>query len=301
MTDYLDFYQSYLGKIRKADGENYMARCHFHHDTKASFCFEAVKGVFYCYGCGQKGNAIDFARMMGVEIPRELKTTGRTVIPREDKKSKPAPIPWKIVEGFHTALLGNYEKLLFLLRQRGITLPVITQYQLGYDGERFTIPILDLEGTLVNIRRYLPGGTPKFLSYDEGYGTSTLFPVNQLGRRELFLVEGEPDVLCLISKSLPAITATNGAMSWRKEWNPFFKGKRVILVPDNDEAGLKRIWDLAKKLSGAAKEILCISWEGTRVQDIPGGDTTDYFVTCKGNIEDFRNLIRPISKGQGND
>ena len=44
----------------KKSGSNYMGCCPFHHEKTPSFCVTPSKQMFYCFGCKEHGNAIDF-------------------------------------------------------------------------------------------------------------------------------------------------------------------------------------------------------------------------------------------------
>lgn len=45
--------------LRKA-GREYTGLCPFHEDKNPSFSVNEEKGVFYCFGCGESGDVIDF-------------------------------------------------------------------------------------------------------------------------------------------------------------------------------------------------------------------------------------------------
>lgn len=53
------------------------------------------------------------------------------------------------------------------------------------------------------------------------------------------VVEGEKDVETLRKVGITATTCPCGSSSWRDEYNQYFKGKHVYIIPDNDEAGVK--------------------------------------------------------------
>src|SRR5438445_7081865 len=48
-------------QLRKA-GARYSGRCPFHEDRSPSFSINAVDKLYYCFGCGAKGDAITFVR-----------------------------------------------------------------------------------------------------------------------------------------------------------------------------------------------------------------------------------------------
>jgi len=58
----------------KRVGKNYFALCPFHAESNPSFSIDPETGLFYCFGCGAKGNLYQFLRAMkeqGVEIDEE--------------------------------------------------------------------------------------------------------------------------------------------------------------------------------------------------------------------------------------
>ncbi|MDR2906089.1 MAG: DNA primase [Helicobacteraceae bacterium] len=60
-VDIVDVVGGYLDLRRS--GANYMARCPFHDERTASFSVNS-KGFYYCFGCGAKGDVIDFVQNM---------------------------------------------------------------------------------------------------------------------------------------------------------------------------------------------------------------------------------------------
>ena len=89
-TSIVDLVSEYVA-LKKA-GRNYIGLCPFHKEKTPSFTVNSDKQIFYCFGCGEGGNAISFvmkinnmafpeavrmlARKAGVTIP-ERKMTAR--------------------------------------------------------------------------------------------------------------------------------------------------------------------------------------------------------------------------------
>src|SRR6059036_3377863 len=48
-------------QLRKA-GSRYTGRCPFHEERTPSFSVNAVDKLYYCFGCGAKGDLITFVR-----------------------------------------------------------------------------------------------------------------------------------------------------------------------------------------------------------------------------------------------
>ena len=63
--------------LRKASGSRFTGLCPFHNEKSPSFSVDQGKQFFYCFGCKEHGNAIDFVMKRDrVEFVDALKTLG---------------------------------------------------------------------------------------------------------------------------------------------------------------------------------------------------------------------------------
>jgi len=60
-TDIVKLVSGYL-TLKKSGHDSYSGLCPFHTEKSPSFSVSPAKGVFYCFGCGQGGDAIRFLR-----------------------------------------------------------------------------------------------------------------------------------------------------------------------------------------------------------------------------------------------
>jgi DNA primase len=60
-TDIVKLVSGYL-TLKKSGHDSYSGLCPFHTEKTPSFSVSPAKGVFYCFGCGQGGDAIKFLR-----------------------------------------------------------------------------------------------------------------------------------------------------------------------------------------------------------------------------------------------
>lgn len=101
---------------------------------------------------------------------------------------------------------------------------------------------------------------------------------------EIIITEGEKDCdnLRLLNLAgdrtdvhVTATTAPGGAGKWRDEYAPFLTGKRVFVLPDNDDPGRKHAEQVAQSISKFAA--------GIKIVDLPDlpekGDVSDYLKT----------------------
>jgi hypothetical protein len=90
--------------------------------------------------------------------------------------------------------------------------------------------------------------------------------------KPVFIVEGEKDVDRLAELGLVATCNPGGAGKWMKSMSKYLEGRGVVLVQDNDQAGLEHVADTGKKLAGIAKSIKTIL-----LPDLPKhGDVSDW-------------------------
>lgn len=89
---------------------------------------------------------------------------------------------------------------------------------------------------------------------------------------EVFIVEGEKDADRLASHGLVATSNAGGAGKWRAEWGPLFTGKKVTIIPDNDDSGRAHAAAVQSSLEGYAKRIRIVELPGVK----PKGDVSDW-------------------------
>ena len=103
----------------------------------------------------------------------------------------------------------------------------------------------------------------------------------------MFVVEGEKDADRLAKLGLIATTNAGGAGKWQAEFSQYLKGRRVVVLPDNDEPGREHAQDVARSLSGLASSL--------RIVELPGllekGDVSD-FLTQGGTLQDLLDLAK---------
>ena len=226
-------------------------------------------------------------------------------IPRPDGSKPTRPdIDPGLVRDFHERLMSLTGPLRDMLRERrGLTDETLVKFQLGWDGERVTIPIYDEFNTLVNFRRYKWNSNDdqwKVLNYTDelnnAYGEVRIFGIDRVVDPDLDYViwcEGEMDRLSAEQRGFPTACATSGAGTWKPEWTKLFRNKkRVYLAQDNDEAGRNATKKLCEKLNHVV-DVYIIN----RPDNFPvKGDVTDFFVKCGLSTADFQSLLDNATK-----
>lgn len=102
---------------------------------------------------------------------------------------------------------------------------------------------------------------------------------------EVYLVEGEKKVDMLRDLGVPATCNHGGAGKFPEDLAHWFKGARVVLLPDNDEAGRKHIDLIGRRLEGVAKTIRVLE-----LPDLPEKGGIDDWLPNGGSAERLYDL-----------
>lgn len=272
----------------RESGKELITKCLFNdcdRDSKgdeAHLYFSTETGQYDCKKCGEKGNLFTLAKHLGDTGPKTKKTNAFNA---------------ELVEKCHQALPPHIREYL---HKRGLTDAVINEHKLGY-GQFYrkpwiTIPIKDIYGnySFFKLRQDPSFGNDK-ITYPKG-AEAQVYDWDILSKidtdKQLVISEGEMDRLLLLSRGVPAITSTHGAMTFKDEWvGKIPKDTKVYICFDNDEAGKKGSERVAKMVENGGYETHII----TLPEEVgEAGDITDYFVKLGGSVDDlFSKYTKP--------
>lgn len=305
--NYEQYYSSRINFVSKT-GKNWKALCPFHNESNPSFYVEISSGKWYCHGaCATGGDLfafhmklynldfnhtiLDLAKEYGVEIPNPDTQTKK---PQKKSRKYPELTDESILE-LHKNLTQEDRKYL---NDRAISNEVIDKLKIGhwyhpYLGHCLVWPI-KRNKEWYNIRFYRRAGRhPKDirqLSKEQlGHDPIWLFPEPDPEQENIYLFEGETDTMCALSLGLNATTVTGGSGTFRDEFLPFFKGKRVYVCYDIDEAGRVGGKAVALQIARIAKECRRVILDLDQKKH-PKGDFNDYIVKENKTLQDFLNL-----------
>lgn len=251
--------------------------------------FSAETSQYDCKKCGARGNIVTLAKHLGDGI----KEIALNPIETYRNMKKYTKFDAELVETCHLALPANIRQYL---NARSITDAVIDAHKLGwgkfYGKNWITIPIKDIYGAFQffklrqdpnagDEKRTYPKGTKDHPVEAQIYGWDTLAS----GAERIVICEGELDRLALLSKNMPAITSTHGAMTFKQEWcENVSKGQKTYTCYDNDDAGKKGAERVAKILENGGNETYIV----TLPQEVgEGGDITDFLIKLNGSPDDL--------------
>ena len=102
--------------------------------------------------------------------------------------------------------------------------------------------------------------------------------------QSILIVEGEKDADMLTALGFTATTCPMGAGKWRREYSEALTGANVVIIPDNDEMGMKHAQNVAISLSGRAKSVKILTSiynEWPDAHQPPKADISDYIASLQ--------------------
>lgn len=238
---------------------NDKARCPFHEEKTGSFSIKRDDNIFYCFGCGEKGDAVHFVSKLknmepldAAKLIAEIFRIEGGEAPRAaaPKSTKPAAKPKTDIKKYITACIRDAGQTEYFAR-RGLTEETVARFSLGYDAEKQAVVIpynkkLNYYQTRSVVDKQFR--KPK----TEDAGEEPLFnedAIKEPGRKPVFVVESP---ICAISIAQCGGSAVSicGATGGAKLINALPKktDKVFILCLDNDEPGQKASKEIAAQL-----------------------------------------------------
>ncbi len=217
------YFESRLPGVRWKDGQG-AAGCPFHDDHRPSLSIDAEKGLFFCHGCGAKGNLAQFERRMA-HSDRKMGRKDTDKLRHGDER----PIAMRTIEAVYP-YLDEEGDLLY------------QQVRFTPKAFRFRRPA-EKGGWEWNLKatRKVLYRLPEVIAADE-----------------VFVVEGEKDCETLWKWGLVATCNPGGAGKHKDEYSKFLKDKKVVILPDNDEPGRNHAQSVAQSVARYAAEVRLI-------------------------------------------
>lgn len=273
-TDFAALYARELPGFRldRKAGEAW-ALCPFHSDQNPdNLHLRLDDGAWYCHVCKEGGDAFTImGKVWGTDFKDTLNRLAERAGIRAATSSPSSPAAAKVKQLGRIVATYDYqdaeETLLFQV--------------VRYEPKRFLQRRPDGKGGWVYKR-----------VYDEVRPVLYRLPEIILPDTEhVFLVEGEKDADNLRRLGLRATCNPMGAGKWDKSFNFPLKGKRVTILPDNDQAGRDHARAVAESLHGTAARV--------EIVELPGlpekGDVSDWLGTPGNDREALLQLAEAVS------
>ena len=144
--DMLELVAPYV-TLRKS-GSNFMGRCPFHEEKTGSFSVDPVQKLYYCFGCGEGGNAFTFVeKQEGLDFTDAVKFLAdkygvrmeyEESTPEQDEQRKVLERDFSLLEqasSYYSRVLWESQVASAAkdyLRERGFKDDVIREFRLGF-------------------------------------------------------------------------------------------------------------------------------------------------------------------------
>ena len=251
--------------IRKGNG--WRCRCPIHDNSEnPEAMFIDDRGGYFCYACNSGGNVINFLsdyEHVSYSAAMEKLATMLNLNLDDDEEYKAA----KTVEETYTrekeAGVRNVANVIgYLKEKRGFTEETVKTFELGGKNGSVTIPLLDPNGRTVGMAVRQFDRKPKYINsrnndlYDKSAFLFGLDKARRMVKDRLYIVEGYMDAISGYQMGLPTVAYCGNEIhrDQVRALSQFLqRDTTVIICPDNDDAGKKRIprvRDYFKSLGG---------------------------------------------------
>lgn len=184
---------------------------------------------------------------------------------------------------FAENLLNSKPRLLrALAKERGMPKASFTGWGLGWNRRQFILPVYDLGGHLIDVRRYVASkrrwySTPGCKAGLLGVESLKTLPVRDA---QMWVCEGEWDAMALRwlleraqLRDPVGVVSVPGADIWKPDFTPATTHRHVTLAYDHDETGERGIRKAYAMICNFAASVRALQWP-SRVR--PKYDINDY-------------------------
>lgn len=178
-------------------GENFKARCPFHHEKTPSFFISPARNTYYCFGCNMKGDIFSFiqefesldfkgslsvlAERAGVPLEKYVRGSGDI---KEDKKESLYEAMEKATFFFQNNLAKEKTPLLYL-KSRGLSIESVKNARLGYALNDWHSLQKELEGKGISVSVLEEAGLVKRgeKGFHDRFRARIMFPIFDTSNR----------------------------------------------------------------------------------------------------------------------
>ena len=291
-------------------------RCPFHDEKNPSFSYAPEKDLFHCLACGESGDLIKlWANAQGITDSKEGFGAFCKKFKPDETETEALPTSGELEEAWDRFPALPQSMVEKLVRERRWSEDAIRSLDLRLQTLRWNrrvgafmpesnpcriaMVVRDAKGQIRNIRSYLPGAKEfKLISAARGLGQSRLWPEPSKWKDgPIWLLEGEPDVVCGWSHGLNAVTQTAGAGFWKRSFSKFFEDRDVVVAYDADGKGIRGAEMVAGHLAKVARSVRILRWpdfmgkqNGSWPED-HGQDLTDWFARHRRSLQELEELL----------
>ena len=271
-----------LEVILETGVERYL-KCPFHTDSDPSFSINSETGLWVCFaGCGQGNIKGLVSRVLDISIyeaGRWLEgykdvATISTLKQRLHRVGNKLDEPIKrsnssywsdgMLKPYYNGMMSSY------IFQRGFSKEILKRYEIGYDKRTrdIIIPARDENGILIGIIRRSTTGGIRYINSPGFKKKSLLFGLDKViikvGINKVYVGEGPLDIIWMAQAGMQAVGLLGSDMTGMQAQLLVKHFSTVVLVLDNDSAGMKGLEMAKKRLSGKVILLRGVITEGKK-------------------------------------
>ena len=264
-------------------GNQYKAKCPFHSEKTASFSISPDRGLYYCFGCGARGDIFTFVQQFeGVEFKGALKILADragVVLTKENTTRESTDPLYELLEQTtkrYEAELAKHPEVLAYLTARGIQPETITAFRIGYvpDEWRYVATTMHSDAeTAIAERAGLIKKTEK--GYYDRFRNRIMFPLTDTSGR----VVGFSGRLFPVATTEPKDTQSPKYLNSPE--TELFQKSRILFAFEKAKLAIRK-HNFAILVEGQMDAVLAhqagfkntVATSGTAVSDMAAADPT---------------------------
>ena len=227
---------------------------HANGDRHPSFRLNTAKGVYVCFGCGEKGNLVKLAQdILGMDRYEAVRTFDVELTPeRIEEMVRGGYVPPRQMTPLQMDISRWLQGDRSYWHQRGFTDETIGKWRLGYDSEsrRAVVPIF-VDGELMGWSKRVtdPSESPKWMHSEGLEKSQILFGRGRFSGDSAIVVEAPLSVIMLDQYGVSNSVATMGCKMSDAQARLIRSSYNTVLIwYDPDDAGQNGTVDAVDKL-----------------------------------------------------
>ena len=239
--------------VRKGNG--WRCKCPIHENSvNPEAMYVDDRGGYYCFACNSGGNVINFLsdyEHISYSAATERLASMLNINLKDDAEYQDQKRLEDKFNGYKKRGLAGADNVKqYLTEKRGFTEETIQTFELGMWDGKMTIPLLDANGRTVGMAVRQFDAKPKYMNsrnnilYDKSEFLFGLDKARRLIKNTVYVVEGYMDAISGYQMGIPTVAYCSNELhrDQIRMLNSYLRrDTTVVICPDNDEAGKKRI------------------------------------------------------------
>lgn len=252
--DLAEFIRTYAKADLTRVSNGWRCKCPIHGSDNQSSMYISDTGLYCCYSCNSAGNVInflsDFEHISYTAALERLAAYLNINLKDDESYQKCKSVEQAMTSKKEYGIKNLYKVEEYLKQKRGFTDETINAFGLGGVDGGVCIPLHDANGRCVAMAKRQFDKKPKYINsynnelYDKSAFLFNLDKAFKLINDRIYVVEGYMDAISGYQMGLPVVAYCGNELhrDQIKTLTRYLKKDvTIILVPDNDEEGMKRV------------------------------------------------------------